>query len=122
MATTITKVILSGSTDGRAINQSSTTVLTVHTGPSSTSIIDEIYLYADNQNTATVLVNIEFGVSSSVSLIKVNLDFESVGPQLIIPGFPLAGNASPNLISVYTTTTISMPFNIFGWVNRITQS
>ena len=48
---TFSKIPLSGSTDGRGIHidDSATPGKTVHTGSTSTSVIDEVWLYAMNR-------------------------------------------------------------------------
>jgi hypothetical protein len=111
---TFTKVILSGSTDGRPIKvtQVATAGDTIHTAHATA--IDEIYLYACNTSGAAILLTIEFGgVASPDDLVEFNIPPES-GLFCVIPGLPLTNSlvvkafaASANLIT------------ILGFVNRI---
>lgn len=58
-----TKALLSGSTNGRGIKVATTATpgTLIHTATASTTNFDEIYLYAYNGHTASVLLTIEFG-------------------------------------------------------------
>lgn len=66
---TYTKAKLSGSTDGKAIKvtATATTGTTIHTAVSGTTNIDEIYLYAQNNDAdgETRTLTVEFGGTAS---------------------------------------------------------
>ena len=64
---TYTKAILSGSTDGKQILVTATTSsgTTIHTAVSGTTNIDEVWLYATNNDTASVNLTILWGGSTS---------------------------------------------------------
>lgn len=111
---TFTKVVLSGSTDGRPIKvvataTAGTLIHTAHAGS-----IDEVYLYANNTQAAAILLTIEFGgVTSPDDLIEFSIPGHS-GLFCICPGLPITNSlvvrafaASANLIT------------ITGFVNRI---
>ena len=63
MSQTVTKQILSGSTNGKGIKvvATSTPGTTIHTAVSGTSSMDEIWLWAYNGHTADVILTIEWG-------------------------------------------------------------
>lgn len=115
------KVVLSGSTNGRAIEPNTGSPGTnIHTTGISSSIIDEIWLYARNSDSSlTVTLTIEFGGTTNPDdriLIQIPPDS---GSRLIIPGIPLRGDGS-------TGTTmkayVSYPrVNVYGYVNRISH-
>ena len=112
---TFSKVVLSGSTDGRPIKvvATSTAGTLIHTAHASA--IDEIYLYACNTQAAAILLTIELGgVSSPDDLIEFSIPGHS-GLYCVCPGLLLTNSlvarafaASANLIT------------IVGFVNRIT--
>lgn len=107
MAQTVTEVKLSGSTDGRLIKVVPTATLgtTIHTAHATS--LDEIYLWAQNNHSAAVLLTIEFGgVSSPDDLIQITLPSKG-GLSLIVPGLPLTNGkvvtafaATANVISI----------------------
>jgi len=112
-----TKVILSGSTNGRPIKvtQTATAGDLIHTAIAGTSDIDEIFVYACNTSAAAILLTLEWGgVSSPDDLIEYSVPAET-GLYCLAPGMPLQNSlvvrafaASANLIT------------IVGFVNRIT--
>lgn len=63
MAQTVTKTLLSGSTQGKGIKITTTSTAgnTIHTAVSGTSSLDEIWLYAYNGHTENVILTIEWG-------------------------------------------------------------
>lgn len=114
-----TKTILSGSTDGRAIKIASTSTpgTTLHTGSTSTSTLDEIWLWAMNTDTSTRKLTIEWGNTSSPDdLIEISLPAES-GLNLIVPGLLIKGNATALVVRAFAATTNVV--TIHGYVNRI---
>jgi hypothetical protein len=132
MAITIQKRILSGSTDGQSIGVSTTaggTHNTIHTGPSGTSIIDEVFLYANNGYSATVELVLEWGVSTT-NIHRVyqvparDADFAiSVGQLILGSGTAPTIKAFIGGLNGSSSLAASSAFvSIYGWVNRITQS
>jgi len=110
-----TKVKLSGSTDGRFIKVAATSSpgTTIHTADSTA--LDEIWLWAYNSHTASLLLTIQFGGTSTPDDdIKLTVSPQA-GLLFILPGIPLTNSvvvkaycASANLVT------------IGGFVNRIT--
>jgi hypothetical protein len=116
---TFTKLTLSASTDGRAIKVAATTTpgTTIHTGPSSASEIDEVWLYAMNTDTSARKLTVEWGgVSSPDDQIEITLPAEP-GLVLIAPGLLIKGNATPLLVRAFAATADVV--TIHGYVNRI---
>jgi hypothetical protein len=117
---TYSKVHLSGSTGGRAIKISATasTGTTVHATGTSSSIIDEVWLYATNTTTLSITLTLEWGGTTSpddriVAAIPPN------STVTLIPGHILSGTGSAaRTITAFASTTNVI--NIFGYINRIT--
>lgn len=114
----IIKAKLSGSTDGRQIMVSASGVI-IHTAASASTTFDEIYLWAINNSSEGQILHVEWGASTTNDLISYELPHRE-GPQLIIPGIPLTGAASPAVVTAFVTATNSI--GIMGYVNRIDQS
>jgi hypothetical protein len=117
---TFTKEKLSGSTDGRAIKvvQTATAGTLIHTGSSTATVYDEIWLYAMNTDTTARKLTIEWGgVSAPDDLIEITIQPEA-GLVLIAPGLLIKGNASTALIVRAFCATANV-VTIHGYVNRI---
>jgi hypothetical protein len=116
---TFTKLVLSGSTDGRAIKVAATATpgTTIHTGSATATTHDEIWLYAMNTDTTARKLTIEWGgVSSPDDLIELTIPAES-GLTLVAPGLLIKGNATPLLVRAFAATTNVI--TIHGYVNRV---
>lgn len=117
---TFTKSILSGSTDGKLIKVAATATAgtTIHTGPTNTSHLHEVWLYAVNSNSADVKLTIEWGgVSSPDDLIEYTVKAEN-GLYLIVPGLIVQGNATALVVRAFAAT--ANVISIGGYVNTIT--
>lgn len=101
---TFTKVALSGSTQGRAIKVAAgaSTGTTIHTTGTSSSIIDEIWLYAYNSSSGLVTLTIQYGGTTAVDNdIKIDIPPTS-GLTLVCPGLILTGTGSAgNTVAAY---------------------
>lgn len=117
---TFTKTLLSGSTQGRGIKvvSASSSGTTIHATGTSSSAIDEVWLYAYNGNSSSVLLTIQWGNTSTPDDdIKVTIPAQS-GLVLVSPGLTLTGTgAAANTIRAYAATTNVI--TIHGYVNRI---
>ena len=119
---TFTKVLLSGSTQGKAIKVAATTSgsagTTIHATGTSSSIIDEVWLYAYNSaSTATALTIQWGGVTAVDNEVKITIP-PTTGLTLVIPGLTITGTGSAaNTIAAYAATTNVI--TISGYVNRI---
>ena len=111
---TITKQLLSGSTQGTGIKitQTSTAGDTIHTAVSGTTDIDEIWIWACNTNTSTEVLTIEFGGVDVDDNIKVSINPDET--VLVLPGLPLH-----NGLLVKGFATVANKVNVFGYVNRM---
>ncbi len=115
---TYSKIILSGSTDGKAIAVAATATpgTVIHTGSATATTIDEIWLYAMNQSAADVKLTVEWGGVTTGDLIEQTITTEA-GLTLVAPGVIIKGNSSTALI---VRAFAPVGINIFGYVNRIT--
>ena len=117
---TFSKIALSGSTDGRLIKvaQTATAGTTIHTGSSTATTFDEVWLYAVNSDTTDRKLTIEWGGTSSPDdLIEQTITAES-GLLLVVPGLVIKGNATAPLVRAFAATANVVM--IGGYVNRIT--
>lgn len=117
---TFTKVALSGSTQGKAIKVAATasTGTTIHATGTSSTIIDEIWLYAYNSASTATALTIQFGGTTAVDNdIKVTIPSQT-GLTLVVPGLMLTGTGSAaNTVYAFAATTNVI--TISGYVNRI---
>jgi hypothetical protein len=118
---TYSKVLLSGSTQGKAIKVVATASAgtTIHATGTSATIEDEIWLYAYNSSSVTVALTIQFGGTTAVDNdIKLSIPATS-GLTLVVPGLILTGTGSAaNTVAAYAAT--ANVITISGYVNRIT--
>ena len=118
---TYSKVLLSGSTQGKAIKVAATASVgtTIHATGTSATIEDEIWLYAYNSSSVAVALTIQFGGTTAVDNdIKLSIPAIS-GLTLVIPGLILTGTGSAaNTVAAYAAT--ANVITISGYVNRIT--
>ena len=121
MAATFTKIKLSGSTDGLGIlvDDNATAGKTIHTGPSDTDQMDEVWIYAANYDTTDRKLTIEYGTASAGGIIEQTITAEA-GLTLVIPGLIIVGNGSPKVIAAFAATTSAI--QLFGYANRIDVS
>jgi len=117
---TFSKQILSGSTDGKAIKVAATATAgtTIHTGSTTTTTLDEVWLYAVNTSASDVKLTIEWGGTASPDdHIEYTVKAEN-GLYLIVPGLILKGNATALVVRAFAAT--ANVITIHGYVNRIT--
>jgi len=119
---TITKALLSGSTDGKQIKvaASSTPGTTIHTADASA--LDEIWLWADNDDVADILLTLEFGGTTDVdNTIKVTIPGKGSlgldGLKLVLPGILLT-----NSLVVKAFAGTANKIKLSGHIHRIVQS
>jgi hypothetical protein len=118
---TFSKLKLSGSTNGRgiAITQTATLGNTIHATGTSSSVLDELWLYAANIHSSAVTVTVEFGGTTTTSdLIQVSVPASPSGLVLLCPGLILSGTGSAaTTVTAFAGTASKI--EIFGFVNRI---
>ena len=118
---TFTKVKLSASTDGLGIlvDDDATAGKLIHTGSSTATTYDEVWLYAMNTHSADVKLTLEWGGTTSPNdLIEQTITTEA-GLTLIAPGLLIKGNAGAALVDKAFAATTNV-ITIHGYVNQIT--
>lgn len=116
---TFSKQILSGSTDGKAILVAATATpgTTIHTASTTTTTLDEVWLYAVNTSASDVKLTVEWGEATAPNgNIEYTVKAEN-GLYLIVPGLILKGNATALVVKAFAATTNVIA--IHGYVNRI---
>ncbi len=114
MATTFTKVILSGSTNGKQIKVAATATAgtTIHTAHATA--LDEIWWWAVNSSTTAVKITVEWGDATAPDgNIEVTIPGES-GYLMVVPGLVLTGSL---VVKAFAGTANVLLVN--GYVNRI---
>jgi hypothetical protein len=117
---TFSKIVLSGSTDGRGIKVAATSSAgtTIHTASSTATTLDEIWLYVQNTSASSVKLTVQWGGTTSPDDdIEVTVAAEA-GLMLVAPGLILKGNGTPLVVRAFAATTNVL--TIHGYVNRIT--
>ena len=117
---TFTKQILSGSTDGKAIKVAATATAgtTIHTGSTTTTTLDEVWLYAVNTSTSSVKLTIEWGEATAPDgNIEVTV-LPEAGLVTVIPGLLIKGAATALTVRAFAATANEIC--IHGFVNQIT--
>ena len=117
---TFSKLTLSSSTDGRMIKVAATATAgtLIHTGDTTSTTLDEVWLYAVNSDTTDRKLTIEWGgVDSPDDQIEFTVPAES-GLYLVVAGLVIKGNATPLVVRAFCATADVV--NIAGFVNRIT--
>lgn len=118
---TFSKIPLSGGgNDGLGITvvATATAGTLIHTASATAATVDEIWLYANNIHTSTVLLTIEFGgVSITKDLIQFTVPVSGEGLSLVVAGLIVQGNATAKIIRAFAATASKI--ELFGYVNRI---
>jgi acyl-coenzyme A thioesterase PaaI-like protein len=113
------KQILSGSTDGKGIlvTATATAGTVIHTGSTTATVLDEVWLYAVNTSASAVKLTVEYGgVSSPADHIEFTVPAEA-GLYLVVPALLIKGNATALVVRAFAAT--GSVIAIHGYVNRI---
>jgi energy-converting hydrogenase Eha subunit G len=120
-----TKLLLSGSTQGKAIKIAATTSgsagTTIHATGTGSTAIDEVWLYAYNSaSTATALTIQWGGVTAVDNEIKITIP-PTTGLTLVVPGLILTGSGggSPTASTIAAYAGTTNVITVSGYVNRI---
>ena len=116
---TYTKVLLSGSSQGQPILIAATSSpgTTIHSTGTSSTIIDNVTLYAHNTDTTARKVTLEVGGTGTANTIEVTVPAEA-GLMLVLPQLPLTGTGSAaKSVAAFCATTNVVA--ISGFVDRI---
>lgn len=114
---TYSRVLLSGSTNGKPINvaANATPGTTLHASITSTNSFDEVYLWASNITTSSATLYVEWGATGTTgALIQGYSIGANSGPIPIAVGQVVNGNVS---VAAFCSATSAI--NITGYVNRI---
>ena len=118
---TYTKVKLSASTDGRPVKVAATSIAsgtTIHTGSSTATTYDEVWLYAVNSSASNVKLTIGWGGTTDPDdLIELTV-LPEAGLVTVVPGLLIKGNATTALVVKAAAGTADV-ITIHGFVNRI---
>jgi len=119
MATTVSRIPLSGSTHGRGVKVAATSSAgtTIHTATSSTTDCDVVTIYAYNSSGSAVNLTLQWGGTTSVDDdIKLSIPATS-GLTLIAPDLVLRNSL---VIKAYAGTADVI--TIHGFANRVTTA
>jgi hypothetical protein len=119
MATTVSRIPLSGSTHGRGVKVAATSSAgtTIHTATSSTTDCDVITIYAYNSSGSAVNLTLQWGGTTSVDDdIKLSIPATS-GLTLVAPDLVLRNSL---VIKAYAGTADVV--TIHGFANRVTTA
>jgi hypothetical protein len=111
----ITKLVPSGSTDGKPVQVTETATPGVIFHTAHATLIDEIYLWLTSRHTADVEVTIEFGGVTAAENIKFTIPAKET--ILALAGVPLTNSLVARLFA-----SVDDVISGFGHVNRIDQS
>ena len=115
---TFAKELLSESTNGRQIvvgGSSSVSPTTIHTAPAGTTSLDEVWLYAYNESTASIMATILWGDQTEPSG-STRFTLESRAGRILL----VDGKLIQNGLSVYAYAGFPNVIIFDGFVNRIT--
>ncbi len=102
---------------GILVAATATAGTTIHTASATATTLDEVWLYAYNNHSASILLTIEYGgVTAPKDVIKQTLTAQN-GLVLVVAGLLVQGNASAKIIRAFAGTANQI--SIFGYVNRI---
>jgi hypothetical protein len=91
---------------------------TIHTASTTTTTIDEVWLYAVNSSASSVKLTIEWGQADAPDGNIELTVLPEAGLVTVIPGLLLQGNATAKVVKAFAgTANVIM---IHGFVNRIT--
>ena len=102
---------------GILVTATATAGTAIHTASTTTTTMDEVWLYGYNNHSASILLTIEYGgVTAPKDVIKQTLTAQN-GLVLLVAGLIVQGNASAKVIRAFAAT--GSQISIFGYVNRI---
>ena len=119
MATALSKIKLSGSTNGKGIKVTGTNTagaVTLHTAINNETDWDEVWIWAWNTDTVSRLLTIEFGGTTDPdNLIEITLQPSTSGdPVLVVPGLIIQNSLVVKAFAAAANVVVCL-----GFVNRI---
>jgi len=113
-----TKLPLSASVTGKNIlltTTASSVAIPLHTAPAGVTSIDEVWLYAYNEASASVVASVLWGGTSEPADVSRHNVSSRVGRTLLIDGKVIQNGLT---VSAYATTASVVVFD--GYINRMT--
>jgi hypothetical protein len=116
---TISKEILSGSTNGKPLQITATgsTGTIIHTTLASSTILDEVWLYAVNTAATQTSLTIEYGGTGTSNEIQIGIPSKS-GLSIVLAGTILKGDGAVGSV-IRGYASVGSVINVVGYVNRI---
>ena len=114
---TYSKVLLSGSTNGKAIKvvATATAGTTIHTAGAGEVNLDEVWIYAVNSDTTARKLTLEWGEAAAPDgNIELTIPAES-GLVLVVPGLLIQNELVIKAFAAAANVVL-----IHGYINRIT--
>lgn len=112
----LSRLKLSGSTDGKGIKVTGTSTaatVTVHTAHATS--LDEIWLWAYNDDASAVIVTIEFGGTTDPdNVVQMSIPGGNAGTVSVIPGWVLTNSLVTKAFAGTANVIV-----LYGYVNRI---
>lgn len=114
---TYSRVLLSGSTNGKAVQIAATATpgTTFHTAVTGTTSFDEVYAWVNNTSASAVNLTIEWGGTGAANQIVTTLSIPANSPPIPI----LTGQVMQNGLVIAAFAGTTNVLNITGYVNRI---
>jgi hypothetical protein len=98
--------------------QTASTGTTIHATGTSSTTIDEVWLYATNSSSSAVVLTVQYGGTGAVqNAITLSIPGTS-GLTLVVPGLILTGTGSA-ATTVYAYAGTASVITVSGYVNRI---
>ena len=102
---------------GIKVAATATTGTALHTASSTSTTIDEVWLYAVNTSASAVKLTIEYGTTTAPDgNIELTVQPEA-GLVTILPGLVIQGDATPKVVRAFAATADVIV--CYGFVNRI---
>lgn len=114
-----TAVVLSGSTNGKPIKIAATTSAgtLIHATTTTSTTLDEVYLYVYNENSVSVNMYLQWGGTTADETSTFSIPPQS-GRYLLVAGERLGNSGSALEIRAYAS--VANKLYVTGNVNRIT--
>jgi hypothetical protein len=117
---TFAKFHLEHSTGGQPILVAATASAgtSVHSTPDSSTVIDEVWLYATNTSSSAVTLTVEYGGTTNPNNRIILSIPAQAGLTLVLPGLILSGTGTtPRVVRAFASSANVV--TVSGYVNRI---
>ena len=115
------KLVLSGSTDGRNIKVVATATpgTTIHTATTATGSLgdcDEVWIWAGSTSASPINMTIQTSTTDESESLNVRVPPAYAGLTLVVPGLPYR-----NGVVLTATAATANRINLTGYINRVTS-